>query len=264
MHSPIAVRVCGPGQSGKMRPEERQICSAQPVLGGRELVPIRIVESGRAHIVEALALFLREHKVGGGEIVLELCLAPTADDERGDAGPANQPRKRHLGPRHAASSGGFDDNIDDVPELFFIMDRRLVPAGKLTGALRCRLIAAMLARKQATRKRTPHQDAETLVDRDRYELIFGLARLEGVVDLLCDEARQAEALPNGKGLHDVPAGIVRTSDIADFSGTEQHVERREGFLERRETVPFMELVKIDDISLEPLETGLAFIDDMVA
>src|SRR6266508_2988479 len=97
MHSPIAVRVRGLGRSAKMRPEERQICSAQPVLGGRELMPIRIEDGGRAYLVEALALFLGERETGGGEIILELRLAAPADDERGDAGPAEQPGKRHLG-----------------------------------------------------------------------------------------------------------------------------------------------------------------------
>src|SRR5207249_11340265 len=100
----------------------------------------------------------------------------------------------------------IDDDIDDIPELALVMNRRLLPAGKLARALGSLLVAPVLARQEAAGKRAPHQDAEPLVERDRQELVFRFAGLKGVVDLLCDEARQMLAFGNAERLHEMPAG----------------------------------------------------------
>lgn len=63
-----------------------------------------------------------------------------------------------------------------------------------------------------------------------------------VVNLLRNEARQVLRLADRQGLHDVPAGIVGTSDIADFALLDQCVQSAECFFQWRLTVPLMNLI----------------------
>ena len=57
---------------------------------------------------------------------------------------------------------------------------------------------APLARQQPAGQRAPDQDADTLVERERDQLVLGVARLQRVVDLLADERWQAlrSAMPS--------------------------------------------------------------------
>src|SRR5437764_15423159 len=99
-------------------------------------MPIRIEDRRRAHFIEPFALSRRELELSRREIILELCLGPPADNERGDARPAEEPGKRHSCARNAARFGDIDDHIDDLPESALLIDRRLLPAGKLTRSFR--------------------------------------------------------------------------------------------------------------------------------
>ena len=93
---------------------------------------------------------------------------------------------------------------------------------------------------------------------------FRLAGVERVVDLLRDEALLEARIGDGERLHDVPGGVVRAADITDLALLEQRVERLDGFLERGLAVPFVDLVEVDDVGLQPLQAPLAFADDVVA
>src|SRR4051812_9500543 len=170
-----------------MRGEQRQVRGAEPVLGGRGLMPIGIEERGCTDGVEAAALLGREANVGAAEVVGKLRLVARADDERGHGGAPEQPGKRHLRPRYAGSLGDRDDNLDDVVEPVFVADRWLVPGIEMARPIGDRLAAAVLAGEQPAGDRAPDQNAEALVDRDRHELVLSLARLKRVVDLLADE-----------------------------------------------------------------------------
>ena len=61
-----------------------------------------------------------------------------------------------------------------------VVDRRLVPVGESSRSGRGLLAPAVLAGQQAARERAPDQDPEALVDRERYQLVFGLAGLQPV------------------------------------------------------------------------------------
>src|SRR5437870_6300346 len=110
MHSPIEAMACTALGSPKMLPEQCQIGGAQAILGGPQLMPIGIEDSRRANLVEPLAFIIRELELSRREIVLELGLAAPADDERGDARPAEEPGKRHLRARNPARLGDTDDD----------------------------------------------------------------------------------------------------------------------------------------------------------
>ncbi len=121
----------------------------------------------------------------------------------------------------------------------------------------------MLAGQQAACKRTPHENAEPLIERDGREFVFGFARFERVVDLLADETRQTVTFAHVQRLHQVPARIVRTADIPDLAVPHEQIERFERFLERREAVPLVDLVQVDHVRLEPPQARLASLDQMM-
>src|SRR5262249_8739445 len=125
-------------------------------------------------------------------------------------------------------------------------------------------IAAVFAREQAAGDRAPDEDAETLVDRDRDEFVFSLARLQSVMDLLGNEALVIVALGDVERLHDVPAGIIGAADIADLALLHEGIEGLHRLLERGRAVPLMHLVEVDMIGPETLEAGFRLLDDMPA
>src|SRR5215203_5299584 len=99
-----------------------------------------------------------------GEVVPELLLGPGADDDRGDRRLGQRVRQRDLGGRDAVALADLDQHVDRVVEPILVVDRRLGPALEPAGPLRGVLAAAVLAGEQTARERTPHQDAEPLVD----------------------------------------------------------------------------------------------------
>ena len=126
------------------------------------------------------------------------------------------------------------------------------------------LVAPVLARQQAAGERAPHQHAELLVDRDRDQLVFGLARLQRVVDLLRHERDAAFAARDLERLHHVPAGEVGAADVAHLARAHERVERLERLLERRQPVPLVDLIEVDDVGAQPLEARFAGADEVPA
>ena len=112
--------------------------------------------------------------------------------------------------------GGADlpQGVDDAPELGRVADRRLPLAGDLP---RGGGVWPVLAAEQAAGERAPDQDADAVGQCDRNELILGLARLQGIVNLLGDETREAAGVRNGEGLHQVPGREVRRPGLADLA-----------------------------------------------
>jgi hypothetical protein len=65
------------------------------------------------------------------------------------------------------------------------------------------------------------------------------------------------------GFHQVPGGKIRYADIADLAAAHQRVHRLQGFFQRRQTVPFMQLIQIDMAAAQAPETCFAPGDDMM-
>ena len=83
-------------------------------------MPIGIEQRRLADLVEPAALLGRELDLGGGEIVLELRLGASADDQRSDARSAEQPGERDARRRNALPLADLDQRVDDVPELALV------------------------------------------------------------------------------------------------------------------------------------------------
>ena len=161
-------------------------------------------------------------------------------------GPAEQPGERDLRGRDAVRLADLDQHVDDVVEPLRVVHRRLVPVGEVARALP----APARSRRYLPDSRPPASGLQTrmpeaLVERERHQLVLGLARLQRVVDLLADEALQAAALGDAQRLHQLPGGVVRAADVADLAGAHQRVERVERLLQRRLPVPLVHLVEVD-------------------
>jgi hypothetical protein len=62
----------------------------------------------------------------------------------------------------------------------------------------------------------------------------------------------------------MPGGEVGAGEVADFTLFHEAIERFDGLLERRFAVPFMDMVDVDDVGLQPTQRRLAFAHDVVA
>ena len=122
----------------------------------------------------------------------------------------------------------------------------------------------MLAGEQAAGKRAPDEHAETLIDGDRQKLVFGFAGLERVMDLLADKTLAMLSRADAERLHDMPAGKIGAADIAHLAMAHEHIKRFHGFFQRCETIPFVQLIEVDDIGLQPLQARLAGAHQMMA
>src|SRR5690606_12762727 len=142
-------------------------------------------------------------------------------------------------------------------------DRRLLEADAVAAGFRA-AAARLLAGEQAAGERAPDQDADLLVEAERYQFVFGFARVQGVVDLLRDEALLVAGVGDPERLHQVPGGVVGAAHIAHLTLADQGVERFHRLLERRLPVPFVHLVEIDDVGFQALKALLAFADDVPA
>src|SRR5215218_7807748 len=102
------------------------------------------------------------------------------------------------------SIGDLHERVYGVVELARVADRRLVPAAHVPpfGGVP---VAPVLAGEQAAGERAPDEDGALLVEGERHELVFGVPRFEGVVDLLTNVPLQPEPLGDAESLHKLPA-----------------------------------------------------------
>ena len=62
----------------------------------------------------------------------------------------------------------------------------------------------------------------------------------------------------------MPAGVVGAADVAHLARAHEVVERLHRFLERRQAVPLMDLVEVDDVGAQALQARLAGADEVPA
>src|SRR5207249_724552 len=109
------------------------------------------------------------------------------------------------------------------------------------------LPAADLARETSETERAPCDAADALVEGERHQLPLIVAADERIVGLVSDIPRQPVFFRDGERLHQVPAGEVRPTNVAELPGPDQIVEGAESFLDRRHPVEGVELVEVDVI-----------------
>jgi hypothetical protein len=161
-----------------------------------------------AYLIKARQLLRRELQVSGTEVVRQMRLCSPSNDNRGDGRPAEKPCERYLGRRYVSVLCYGYEGLNDGPETVFVADRRLCPPRELPAAFWGRLVASMFTREKTACQRTPDQNAQALIERNRDQFVFGFASLERVVDLLADEALAVLPLADAERLHEMPPGIV--------------------------------------------------------
>jgi hypothetical protein len=95
------------------------------------------------------------------------------------------------------------------------------------------MATAIFAGQKTTCERAPDRDAEPLVNQDWHKFVFGLGRLQRIVDLLANRPVELHELRHADRLHQVPTGEVGHADVAHLAGTDETVERLKSFFERR-------------------------------
>ena len=105
---------------------------------------------------------------------------------------------------------------------------------------------------------------DALVEAEGHQFPFVLAADQRVVRLVGDHAREVELLRVRERLHQVPAGVVRATDVSQLARAHKVVERRDDFLDRRHRVEAVELEQVDVVRAESLEGLIHRPDESVA
>ena len=87
------------------------------------------------------------------------------------------------------------------------------------------MATAIFAGQKTTSERAPDQDAEPLVNQDWHKFVFGLGRLQRIVDQLANRPDELHELQHADRLHQVPTGEVGHANVAHLVGTDETVER---------------------------------------
>ena len=114
--------------------------------------------------------------------------------------------------------------------------------------------AAVFAGQEAALQRAVGDHANALVQADGFMLALEIgAPHQAVGRLRADEAVQVVFVADPHGFHQAPGGLVRAADVAHLAGSDQVVQRAQGFFLRRVVVRPVGLVQIDVIGLQALQ-----------
>src|SRR5882757_724784 len=144
----------------------------------------------------------------------------------------------------------------------FVHDGKVVvSAARIRGFL---VRPAELAGKQAAGKRTPHQQADLFGFQQRNDFPFQIAAGDRVIGLKRVEAGEVPELRDAEGFGDLPCLPVGAADVADLSLLHQGVERANRLFDRGYGIVAMDLVQVDMVGLQAVETGLYSVHDVAA
>ena len=107
----------------------------------------------------------------------------------------------------------------------------------------------VLAGQQPARQRAPDEHAQARIDGERDQFVLG-RHLQGVINLLADEPRQAQALRRAQGLHQLPRGVVGRPDVPDLAGGDQQGPAPPGSPRGGLAIPLVHLVQVDVIGAQ--------------
>src|SRR5229473_5391230 len=105
-------------------------------------------------------------------------------------------------------------------------------------------------------KRTPHEQADLLEFQQGNDFPFEIAAGDRVISLKRVESGQVPELGDAEGLGDLPCLPVGAADVADLSLLHQGVESAKRLFERAHGIVAMDLVQVDMVGLQTVETGL--------
>lgn len=111
-------------------------------------MPVGVEQRRAAHLLQPIHFACRQFQVRSRKVFGELRVGAGTDDQRGDAGPGQQPGECDLRGSRVPLLRDRDQFVDDPPQRFLIDIGRLRPALLATGAFGIGIIARELARQQ--------------------------------------------------------------------------------------------------------------------
>src|ERR1700674_5493364 len=128
------------------------------------------------------SVVVRELKVYGSDIVLQLIGLAGRDDDAADRRPSQYPRERYAGRTYVMPLRHLLQCLHDAVALFLIDGHeRTCLRESRTG--RSRVGSAVLACEESASKRAPDQDADVVILGERLELVFEASTDKAVVHL---------------------------------------------------------------------------------
>jgi len=121
-------------------------------------------------------------------------------------------------------------HVEDLPGPLFVHDGKVeVSAARIRGLL---VRPAELAGKQATGKRTPHEQADLFGFQHGNDFPFEIAAGDRVISLKRVESGQVPELGDAEGFGDLPCLPVGAADVSDLTLSDESIERAQSLFDR--------------------------------
>ena len=185
-----------------------------------------------------------------------------ADDGGGNGRVRQHPGNRRLSNRRIVRVANFLQLIHRAKPLFIhVAAAHAIGPGRVGHGR----VAAVFAGEETGRQRAVRNHANALIQAKRlqFPLKFGPMH-QAVMGLQAVKARQILHVADPERFGQQPGGIVGAADVAHHAGAHQIVERGQRFIQRRFLVRPMDLVQVDVISLQPIQTGFHGIQNVLA
>src|SRR5467141_513103 len=222
--------------------------------------PPWILGGKSADLIQLPKLVLGECEFDCREIVLKLVEAFRANDDRSYHRLCQEPCERETCRTTSMCFRDRSHHVEDLPGPLFVHDGNVdVSAARIRGLL---VRPAELAGKQATGKRTPHEQADLFGVQHGNDLPFEIAAGDRVISLKRVESGQVPELGDAEGFGDLPSLPVRAADVSDLTLSDESIERAQSLFDRSDGVVSVNLVQIDVVCLQTTEARFDTIHDM--
>src|ERR1700682_2936647 len=224
--------------------------------------PPWVLRGKSADLIQLPKLVLGEFEFDRREIVLKLVEAFRANDDRGHYRLCQKPCEREPCRLTSMCLRDRSHHIENLPGPLFVHNGIVeVSAARIRGLL---VRPAELAGTQAAGKRAPHEQAYLFGFQQGNDFPFEIAAGDQVISLKRVESGQVPELADAEGFGDLPCLPVGTADVADLSLLHQGVESANRLFDRGHGIVAMDLVQIDMVGLQTVETGLHTVHNVAA
>ena len=205
-------------------------------------------------IIETLEIFAFKAEICGLNIVFEMCKGARPNNSRCDCGLFEHPAQSNLcraAPEFVSHLKQFGQCIIGIIRKISL---RITPPFFRTRPRMNAFAGFVFPREKATRQWTPNNHPQTFGLTNGNEFLLNIAHNKAVLRLIAHKARQAIVIANPQRFHQTPCLIVATGNIAHLAVTHQVVQSAKHFIYRCLLVNMVNIVNIDIIHAEALQT----------
>ena len=153
-------------------------------------------------------------------------------------------------------------HVEDVECAVFVNWRKIEIDAP--GILCACTIPFVFSAQKAPGQRAPDHQTNLLIQQQWREFAFQIPARNGVIGLQRYKFGEAVLRAVPDSLHDMPGGEVAAPDIAHFSAFYQGVQCIYSFFQWGQRIKAMDLVQVHIIHLKSLQTGVNFMQDVLA